>query len=64
MLQKQTLIIKEALEEEIIIVSPHFSSYVDEDYFKSLGEDANNKNFRTFAVDFECIRVDWIINEP
>lgn len=63
MVYKQTLIIKEKLEDEIVILAPHFSSYVDEDYFKQLGEDPNNRNFKTFSVNFECIRVDWIINE-
>ena len=51
-------------DDEIIIVRPTASSYVDEDYFRKIvGEvDSTDQQSRTFAVKIECVRADWIIN--
>ena len=71
MLNKSTLKLKSSAQEdeEIIIVRPTKSSYVDEDYFKKVvGElDADElesiSDRKTFAVKIECVKADWIINE-
>ena len=64
MINKQTLVIKEKMENEIIAISGSRSAYVDSDYFKNtVGEDTTNKNFMTYAVNYHCARVDWILNE-
>lgn len=67
MINKQTLRLydSEIEDEEIIIVRPSSSSYIDDDYFKNVvGEHKpRDLNAMTFAVNVEIIRVDWIINE-
>lgn len=72
MVNKQSLKLETSAQEdeEIIIVRPTSSSYVDEEYFKTVvGEiDQSEQNFvsdrKTFAVKIECVKADWIINEP
>lgn len=48
---------------------PTSSSYVDEDYFKSVVGEIDHSELKsvsdrkTFAVKIECVKADWIINE-
>ena len=71
MINKSTLKLKSSAQEdeEIIIIRPTSCSYVDEDYFKTVvGEIEEEKldfvsDRKTFAVNIECVRADWIINE-
>lgn len=52
-------------DEEIVIVRPSLSSYIDEDYFKKVvGERASaDVHANTFAVQVMCVKADWIIND-
>jgi hypothetical protein len=67
MINKQTLRLyaSEQEDEEIIIVRPSPSSYIDEAYFKqSVGEhESTDHSAKTFAVKVECVKADWIIND-
>ena len=50
--------------EEIVKVSPSSSSYVDDDYFQTvMGEDIENENYQTYAINMKCIRADWILQD-
>jgi hypothetical protein len=64
MVNKQTIILKDCDNDEIVKVSPSHSSYVDDSYFESvMGEDKNNLKFHTYAVNIYCIRADWILQD-
>lgn len=64
MVNKQTLVIKDKMDDEIVAIEGSATSYVDEDFFKKyLKEEPDNPNFHTFAVKVECIRADWIFKD-
>ena len=50
-------------DELIVAINTSSSSYVDEDYFKTvMGENTSDPDYLTFAVKITAIRADWIIN--
>ena len=64
MKNKQTLILKNKdLDEQLVAINSTPYSYVDENYFKEvMGEDEDNPDHMTFAVQVKAIKADWIIN--
>ena len=61
---KQTIIVDQKEEDKIVTISGSISSYVDSSYFlTTVGEDPTNKNFITYAVNYHCVRADWILND-
>ena len=64
MMNKQSIVIKDKEENEIITISGSTSSYVDSAYFKDMvGEDPQNKDYITYGVNYHCVRADWILSE-
>ena len=64
MINKQTIMLRNKEENEIIAIQGSITSYVDEDYFaKVMHEDLEDQSNLTFAVKFTSIRADWLMNE-
>lgn len=64
MQNKQTILLKEKEEDEIIITQSTGCSYIDEDYFEhKMGEDKKSTNSITYSIKFFAIRTDFIIND-
>ena len=64
MVNKQTIQLKMADNEELVKVSPSKSSYVDDNYFENvMGEDQTNLKYLTYAVQMKAIRADWILQD-
>jgi len=62
MLNKQTLKIAAAEDDEFVKTMGHSTSYVDGDYFKQfMLEDEFDPDFVTFPVRVQACRVDWIL---
>ena len=50
--------------EEIILVAPSSTSYVDVAYFEDImGEDKQNSDYKTYTCKIYCVRADWILND-
>ena len=70
MVNKQTMQLTCKEDDEIIGIKPAIASFVDEDYFKKEFKDRQNdpdkaeSKYFTFAVKVQCVRADWIINDP
>lgn len=65
MLKKQTFRINsEPIDEEIIRISGHFCSYVDDVFFKEcMGEAQFDPSSKVYGSDVVCVQADWILNE-
>lgn len=55
---------KQAEDQDILVCTPSQCSYVDDVYFEEImGEQPNNPQSLTFAVNIQCVRADWIVNQ-
>jgi hypothetical protein len=67
MQNKQTLKLvrtrQQSESQDILVCTPSQCSYVDDVYFhEKMGEETENSQSLTFAVDIQCVRADWIVN--
>ena len=64
MLNKQTLKIKEAEDDQFVKTQGHSCSYVDGDYFRDeIGEKVDDPEYLTFPVRVQACRADWILDD-
>ena len=51
-------------DDDIILVSPSKSSYIDVAYYENvMGEDKQKPNYKTYACNIYCVKADWILKD-
>ena len=62
---KHILRLEEPFSDDIVAMAASRSIYIDENFYTNeMGDQKTNKNFKSYPVNVECLRVGWIIYEP
>jgi len=63
MQNKQTLKIAQAHSQDIVEITPSFSSYVDEDFFTHKMGEGEDKEANSFPVKVVALEIGWLLRE-
>jgi len=64
MMNKQTLMVKEQYNDQIVSVNRARSQYVDDAYFKSqMKENKDNESYKNYPIKMMALRTNWLLTD-